>query len=128
MSQLSSAAQAPIQPSRPPRQLKRRLNSDTIAQILHDYREGATAAQLAAEHRLSKNGIIALLRNQGAHIRRRPIPPSITSQAAALYNQGMTIADLATRFNVARNSLRLALINNGVTMRPRGRQPSRKPR
>lgn len=102
------------------RRLVNRFPSATRRQIVDAYRAGATAAQLAQEHGVSKGGMISLLRAEGAKIRRQPIPSATVQQAVQLYESGATIAELAKRFGVAHNTLRLRLIDAGVVMRGRG--------
>lgn len=88
------------------RRVRRRLSPDAIAQVVERYRAGATAAELGAEHGVSKNGMLKLLREQGVQIRGKSLPTAVVNQAKRLHERGVSMRQVAEQLGVSRTALR----------------------
>lgn len=88
------------------RRVRRRLSPETIAQIVERYRAGATAAELGAEHGVSKNGMLKLLREQGVQIRTKSLPTAVVTQAKRLHERGASMRQVSEQLGVSRTALR----------------------
>ena len=102
------------------RPLRRRLEPAQIKRIVAEYESGATTPSLCATYGLSKTGILRLLRDEGAALRRRPLTHEQVTLAKTLYERGRPIASIATRLGTSYNNVRQRLIKEGVQLRPRG--------
>ena len=97
-----------------PRQVRRRLSPEVIARVVERYRAGATAAELGAEHGVSKNGILKLLREQGVQIRAKSLPTTVITQAKHLHERGMSMRQVSEQLGVSRTALRRNFQKMGV--------------
>ena len=88
------------------RRVWRRLSPEVIAQVVERYRAGATAAELGAEHGVSKNGMLKLLREQGVQIRAKSLPIAVVTQAKRLCERGMSMRQVSKQLGVSRTALR----------------------
>ena len=79
--------------------LARRLDSKTVRAIAEAYGGGASAAELAERYGLSRNGVLATLRKQGAVIRHPRLTPEDCAEIIELYRSGQSQVDIARRFS-----------------------------
>lgn len=96
------------------RRVRRRLSPETIAQVVERYQTGATAAELGAEHGVSKNGILKLLREQGVQIRTKSLPAAVVTQAMHLHKRGVSMRQVSEQLGVSRTALRRNFQKMGV--------------
>jgi DNA-binding NarL/FixJ family response regulator len=102
------------------RSLRRRLEPAQIKRIAAEYESGATTPSLCETYGLSKTGILRLLRDEGATLRRQPLTSDQVEVARTLYEHGHPIATIASRLGTSYNNVRQRLIGEGVQLRPRG--------
>ncbi|GAB3148200.1 hypothetical protein GCM10027058_08420 [Microbacterium neimengense] len=102
------------------RSLRRRLEPALIEQIVAEYESGSTTPSLCATYGLSKTGILRVLRDGGATLRRQPLTSEQVETARAMYERGHSIATIASRLDTSYNNVRQRLIKEGVQLRPRG--------
>lgn len=105
--------------------IDRRLSAETIAELVHAYRNGASTTELRNHYDLSQGSVIRILHKHGVEMRGQGLADGDVSTAAELYRAGATLAQLGERFGVSPNALRRALVSAGVAMRPRGVSKSR---
>ena len=96
------------------RRVRRRLSPEAIAQVVERYRAGATAAELGAEHGVSKNGMLKLLREQGVQIRTKSLPTAVVTQAMHLHERGLSMRQVSEQLGVSRTALRRNFQKMGV--------------
>ena len=96
------------------RRVRRRLSSEAIAQVVERYQTGATAAELGAEHGVSKNGMLKLLREQGVQIRTKSLPTAVVTQAMHLHERGLSMRQVSEQLGVSRTALRRNFQKMGV--------------
>lgn len=89
-----------------PRRVRRRLSPEVIARVVERYRAGATAAELGAEHGVSRKGMLKLLREQGVQIRAKSLPTAIVTQARCLHERGVSMRQVSKQLGVSRTALR----------------------
>ena len=65
-------------------------------------------------------GILQLLRDEGAEIRRRPLTDEQVELAVKQYEAGRSIAAIAAGFNTSYNNVRQRLLKKEVRLRTRG--------
>ena len=94
--------------------VRRRLSPEAIARVVERYRAGATAAELGAEHGVSKNGMLKLLREQGVQIRGKSLPTAVVNQAMHLHERGMSMRQVSEQLGVSRTALRRNFREMGV--------------
>lgn len=94
--------------------VRRRLSPEVIAQVVERYRSGATAAELGAEHGVSKNGMLKLLREQGVQIRTKSLPTAVVTQAKRLHERGVSMRQVSEQLGVSRTALRRNFREMGV--------------
>jgi len=99
----------------------RRLASETIAELVQAYRDGATTTDLRLRYDLSQGSVIKILREHGVTMRNQGLGDGDTATAAELYRGGATLAQLGEYFGVSPNAVRRAVTSAGVVMRARGR-------
>lgn len=104
----------------PPHRLKRRLNPHVIHQIVEEYNAGATTPDLCRKFQLSKGGMLGLLRENGAVMRRQKLTAEQGVEAVHLYAQGLAIAPIADQLGTSYSNVRTCLIEAGIERRPRG--------
>ena len=96
------------------RRVRRRLSPEAIAQVVERYQTGATAAELGAEHGVSKNGMLKLLREQGVQIRAKSLPTTVITQAMHLHERGLSMRQVSEQLGVSRTALRRNFREMGV--------------
>ena len=96
------------------RRVQRRLSPEAIAQVVERYQTGATAAELGAEHGVSKNGMLKLLREQGVQIRTKSLPTAVVTQAMHLHKRGLSMRQVSEQLGVSRTALRRNFQKMGV--------------
>jgi hypothetical protein len=103
------------------RDLKRRLGSAKIDELVAAYQFGQTTTQLMATYNLSKTGVLTLLASRGVTMRNQPITQSQLAEATKLYTTGLSLATLSKQLGVPHETIRRSLISAGIAMRQRGR-------
>lgn len=96
------------------RRVRRRLSPEVIDQVVERYQTGATAAELGAEHGVSKNGMLKLLREQGVQIRGKSLPIAVVAQAKRLHERGVSMRQVSEQLGVSRTALRRNFREMGV--------------
>lgn len=96
------------------RRVRRRLSPEVIARVVERYQTGATAAELGAEHGVSKNGMLKLLREQGVQIRAKSLPTTVIAQAMHLHERGLSMRQVSEQLGVSRTALRRNFQKMGV--------------
>lgn len=110
-------AQPTLAPSIPIRNLRRRLSSETIVEVVQRYQAGQHTTALSKEYGISKSGLISLLRSEGVTLRRRPLSKAATERAVRLYKHGLTIQQVADRVDSSYGTIRNMLHREGVRVR-----------
>ena len=105
--------------SPPPPTGPRVLRAVPAAQLVCEYADGLTMAQIAARYGVSRETISTRLRAAGV-AGRHPAKPVPEGEAVALYQQGATLTDLAARYEVSVKTIKRRLTSAGVLVRPRG--------
>lgn len=100
--------------------LKRRLDPCAIRQIVKAYEAGATTPELCKRHGISKGGILRLLRENDATMRRQKLTDEQGAEAVKLYSEGLAMARVAERLDTSYGNVRTHLIEMGIERRPRG--------
>jgi transposase len=77
--------------------LDRRLSEETIAELVAAYRAGTSSPELAERYGLSETGLIKVLRQAGATIRRQPMTEVEIKQAVKLRNEGQSYDEIGRR-------------------------------
>ena len=101
----------------PARRIRRRLSSDTVAQLVKRYEAGEHTPALSREFGISRSRLCTLLRSEGVTLRRRPIDGDSSKRAANLYVQGASIQDVAKTTGYSYGTVRRALLDMGVPVR-----------
>jgi DNA-directed RNA polymerase specialized sigma24 family protein len=112
----------PVAPSSNGRkQAQRRLSLESQAVVVSEYEAGATIQALAAEHRVYRTTVTAILQRAGVPLRRRGLSPHQAVEAVQLYSEGWSTAELGRRYGVDDMTVRRRLLAAGVGMRRPGR-------
>ena len=82
--------------------------------LLTDRALQCAAAELGAEHGVSKNGMLKLLREQGVQIRGKSLPTAVVNQAMHLHERGMSMRQVSEQLGVSRTALRRNFREMGV--------------
>ena len=97
-----SAAPEHMPVARPARQVQRRLGQAEIAELVDDYRGGATVPMLASRFQIHRTTVLDQLERQG--IERRPWVRKLSDtdvvEAARFYAEGESLDAVGVRFNV----------------------------
>ncbi|WP_338773072.1 helix-turn-helix domain-containing protein [Nocardia vulneris] len=101
-----------------PRQLDRRLSAETIIELVEAYQAEATTTQLCEQYRLSKGGLLKILRKHRVRMRKQPLNDAQIGQAARLYAEGYSLRAVAAELGSSFSTVREALLACGITMRP----------
>lgn len=120
-----SDAPKPIRSARQRFKLKKRLGAEACEEIARRYEAGETAQVLADEFKVSKSGVLVLLRSRNVVMRRLAVSSEQTVQLVDGNQQGKTVAALKLEMGIALGSIQRALKVAGVQMRPRGFQSTR---
>jgi AraC-like DNA-binding protein len=91
-----------------------------VAELVARYKVGKTSAGLSKEFGISKCGLLQLLRNEGATVRKQVIAPWDAERAAQLYESGLSITEVVERIGYSYSAIRKSLHERGVAMRPKG--------
>jgi hypothetical protein len=76
----------------------RRLSSETIAELVQTYRDGASTTQLRQQYELGQGSVIKILHKHGVAMRNQGLGDNDIAVAATLYRDGTTLAQLGERF------------------------------
>jgi hypothetical protein len=103
-----------------PRRHKRSLSAEDTADIIAKYNSGITTTDLGAMYHVSKSRISAVLREEGATIRRQGLTDEQAREAATFYNVGRSLAWIAARYGgISPTTVARALRRQGIHLRPR---------
>ena len=118
---LSAATHPEPAQSPPPRihALDRRLDPETLLQLVSDYQAGVSANQLAERHQLSRSSIRRLLHESGVPRRYQAMTEAEVDQAVELYQSGLTIAQVAAKLDRPWSTVQTALTRRRVVRRSR---------
>ncbi|WP_253799076.1 helix-turn-helix domain-containing protein [Nocardia amikacinitolerans] len=100
------------------RRLDQRLSAAMIAELTEAYRSGTSTPKLCEQYKLSKGGILKLLRGAGVELRKQPMTDEQAKLAAKLYGEGLSPQAIGAQLGKAKSSVRGALIERGVVIRP----------
>jgi DNA-directed RNA polymerase specialized sigma24 family protein len=107
---------------KPVRQAQRRLTPAQVAQLVADYKAGASMKELAARWQLHRTTVAAQLRRARVELRRQGVPAGRLDEAVRLYGEGWSCQRLAERYDCDDETVRQALKRAGVSLRmPRER-------
>ena len=102
------------------RALRRRLDPQTINELVARYTAGEGSGDLSTEIGISKSGLLRLLRTEGVNLRKQPMTPRNANRAAWLYESGLTITEVVEQIGYFYSTVRKSLNESGVAMRPKG--------
>jgi len=108
------------------RRLDRRLSATTVAELVAAYEAGASTPELCTRYKLSKGGVLKLLRQAGVEIRHRGLSDQQVQQAEQLYREGCSYAEIGRRIGKAKSSVREVVLkrHKGTTEGARTKNPS----
>ncbi|TVT20703.1 hypothetical protein LWP59_33840 [Amycolatopsis acidiphila] len=101
--------------------IQRQLRPDEVAQMVAQYRAGATMQDLADRFDVHRTTILKRLQTLGITTRFSKLEPDEVREAAELYRSGWTLDNLAKKYRVASSTVRAYFLADGVALRPRGR-------
>jgi len=102
------------------RSLRRRLDPQTIQELVTRYSAGETSVNLSREFGISKCGFLQIMRSERVALRKQPIAPEDAKRAVQLYESGLSIAEIVEQIGYSYSTVRKSLNDNGVVMRPKG--------
>lgn len=115
----AASRRAGAEEARTPRQIRRRLGGDAVKEIIAQYLAGATAKTLADTHGVSKTALLALFREDGVALRRRPLTDEQLRDVIARYKAGDSIYTIERDTGIPKSSVQRALNRSGLAMRAR---------
>jgi hypothetical protein len=77
--------------------IDRRMSAETIAELVHAYRNGASTTELRNHYDLSQGSVIRILHEHGVEMRGQGLADGDVSTAAELYRAGATLAQLGEK-------------------------------
>lgn len=101
------------------RERQRRLSPDEVAQIIADYKAGASIKGLAAKYALHRATVGAQLTRHAVPRRPKGLKREQVHEAARLYEQGWSLARLGEHFGVSSSTVRQRLAQEDVALRSR---------
>lgn len=106
----------PKEPHEAPRRQWRR-DEEQIQAIVSGYREGATIRQLAIKHRIGRETVSKILKQQSVKLRNTGLTPEQIDEAVRLYANGWSLARIGHRFSADGKTVWSRLTERGVKMR-----------
>ncbi|WP_278265269.1 helix-turn-helix domain-containing protein [Nocardia sp. AG03] len=100
-----------------PRQLDRRLSTETVAELVRAYRSGTSTGKLCEIHQLSKGGLLKILSEHGVEMRYQPMTNEEIDWAVRLYGEGQSMNAIARQIGKAKGSVWKAVRERGVERR-----------
>lgn len=97
--------------------VQRRLHKTEIADLVRQYRQGATVYELADSFGIHRTTVSDHLRRQCVRLRGHRMTGSEIDQAAALYQAGLSLARVGERLGFDGKTIMNALHAKGVRMR-----------
>lgn len=101
------------------RQQQRRLTVAECQHAIESYLAGSSMKQLAAEFKVHRVTIAALLRKHNVPPRRQGISSGEIETAAGYYRDGWSLTRIANHYGCSATTARAALMKNGVEIRAR---------
>ncbi|MFZ2227162.1 MAG: hypothetical protein WA090_05170 [Candidatus Nanopelagicaceae bacterium] len=105
-------------PQNLPHRLDRKVNPETVAQLIADYESGTPSTKLIKIYRLGKGSVLKLLKEAGVRMRHQGLSSDNLEVAAALYREGMSLPRVAEGFGCIVGSVRKEFRTHGVQIRP----------
>ncbi|WP_036511090.1 MULTISPECIES: hypothetical protein [Nocardia] len=106
--------------AKPARNIQRRLPRHTIDQLVQDYRDGATALELAQRYGISKTAVLNLLTREGVTRRHQPLTDAEGDHLERLYLAGHSLTSCSRLTRTPASTIKDALHKRGTPMRPAG--------
>jgi lambda repressor-like predicted transcriptional regulator len=123
---IQSPLVTPISGTAPHPAVQGRLRPDEVAQLVEQYKAGATERELSARLGIHRSTVAAHLERAGVPTRRgRGLQPDEINDAARLYADGWSALRLSRKYGVSDHTLTAALRKAGVAISPRGRSARR---
>ena len=88
-----------------PHALRRRLSDKQVADVVAAYRDGATAADLAARYGVARSALVFLLHEHGLALRNHGLSSGQREEARRLRAKGETYVAIGERFGVHRSTV-----------------------
>lgn len=104
-----------------PQRLERRLSRTEKNELIQAYRDGASTAELASRHHVSKSAVLALLTKRGISRRYQSMTEADVTRAEQLYLNGHSLSACSKLIDFPASSINRALNKRGTPMRPAGR-------
>jgi hypothetical protein len=82
------------------RDLKQRLGTAKIDELVAAYEAGQTTLQLMATHNISKTGVLALLASRSVTMRHQPMTTQELEEATKLYATGLSLKTLSKQLSI----------------------------
>jgi uncharacterized protein (DUF433 family) len=98
--------------------LGQRLQDETVAALVQDYRRGAPLAELQRAYSLGRGSVQKLLREAGVRRRRKSLNDAEIAEVVERYEAGLTIREIASERQLAKTTVQDALARAGIVMRP----------
>lgn len=104
-----------------PQRLERRLPQSAVEELAQAYRDGASTAELAERHCVSKSTVLALLTKRGVARRYQSLTEADIDHVEQLYLEGNSLVACSRLTGFPASSINRALNRRGTPMRPAGR-------
>jgi Winged helix-turn-helix DNA-binding len=79
------------------RQIRKRLEAETIERLVREYAAGTPSAELGRRYDIAKSSVVRLVRDAGERVRHPRLSTGETVQLIALYQAGLSQVDIAER-------------------------------
>jgi hypothetical protein len=98
-------------------QLQRRLQPDETARLCDEYRDGATASELAVRYQIHRTTALAILSRSGVDRRGKGPSDEQTALALELYEMGNSTASIGELLGFSGETIRHRILAAGIRMR-----------
>jgi hypothetical protein len=105
--------------------VRKRLGSDVISQLIADYEAGASTPALMKRYKISKGTVLRLLQSHGITMRHQQMTDAEITEAIQLYQQGWSLAQVGEKLGRNPSTIQGVLERAGVPRR--GRQARERP-
>lgn len=110
---------ATTMPTRPDRQVQRRLSAAEKVDVARRYQAGTQMKELAALYGVHPSTVSHNLRSLGVPLRRQGLRGNDLPEAARLYDEGWPLSQLGEKYGCHATTIRAALAGYGAKMRLR---------
>jgi lambda repressor-like predicted transcriptional regulator len=97
-------AARPKRSERPPKQARKRLDVEGVAELVRAYKAGGRVKNLASQFGVHRDTVHNILKRQGV-LRRPGIQPNDLIEATRLYEAGWSLARLAAEFDLSPSTI-----------------------